>query len=44
MHLVSLKTKLILLLIVSSAFLKAQNEKFIESYIQYQNDVSEGKY
>jgi tetratricopeptide (TPR) repeat protein len=44
MHLAILKLKLILLLLFSSAFLKAQNEKFIESYIKYQNYFSEGKY
>ena len=43
-HLAHMKIKLFLLLIFSGSFLKAQNEKFYECYINYQNAVSEGKY
>lgn len=39
-----MKVKLILLLIISVAFLKAQNQNFTESYNNYQQAVSEGKY
>lgn len=39
-----MKVKLILLLIISVAFLKAQNQNFLESYNNYKQAVSEGKY
>jgi tetratricopeptide (TPR) repeat protein/CHAT domain-containing protein len=39
-----MKIKIFLLFIFSSSFLKAQNEKFFESYLNYQNAISEGKY
>ena len=39
-----MKIKLLLLIILSGSFLKSQNEKFIESYMNYQNAVSEGNY
>ena len=39
-----MKIKIFLLLIIFSSFLKAQNEKFFESYLNYQNAISEGKY
>ena len=44
MHLFFKHLILILLFLAHGYFLRAQNEKYLENYNNYQNAVSEGKY